>query len=71
MEGICDYRIRGNNTVSRHHADIIDEAGRYKICDCGSTNGTYVDGIRISEDTPLAHGTVIGISTEEFIFYQE
>jgi pSer/pThr/pTyr-binding forkhead associated (FHA) protein len=38
-----------DETVSRHHFDIIQEEGGYLVRDMGSTNGTVVDGARIRE----------------------
>ena len=35
--------------VSRHHAMIQATANGYEITDLGSTNGTYVNGVRISK----------------------
>ena len=46
MEGVTDYQIC-NNAVSRKHADILKEQGRYFIIDLGSTNGTYLNEKRI------------------------
>ncbi len=46
MEDVADYRIY-NNAVSRKHADILKEQGRYYVLDLGSTNGTYLNGKRI------------------------
>ncbi|MCE5237162.1 M48 family metalloprotease [bacterium] len=42
-----------HNSVSRNHARIYVSAGRYYIEDLGSSNGTKVDGIRITGPTPL------------------
>lgn len=36
-------------TVSRRHAEFIDENGSYKVKDVGSLNGTYVNRERIEE----------------------
>ncbi len=33
--------------MSRHHAELTEENGRYYITDCGSSNGVVVDGQRI------------------------
>lgn len=35
--------------VSRHHARIVSRAGGFVLVDLGSTNGTWVDGLRVSE----------------------
>jgi diguanylate cyclase (GGDEF)-like protein len=36
-------------SVSRHHARIVYSGGKYLICDLGSTNGTYVNDIRVEQ----------------------
>lgn len=41
--------------VSRRHAEIGREAGRFYVLDLGSTNGTYVNGRRVSRQI-LADG---------------
>ena len=43
-----DLVIR-DDTVSRHHCEIYLEAGQYLVRDLGSTNGTFVDRVRIRE----------------------
>jgi pilus assembly protein CpaF len=45
---------RGN--VSKRHARVTLEDGRYVLRDLGSTNGTYVNGRRISIPTVIATG---------------
>lgn len=40
-------------TISGHHADIQLERGQLWVIDRKSTNGTYVNGRRISEPTPM------------------
>ena len=40
-------------TISGHHADLQVERGQLWVIDRKSTNGTYVNGRRISEPTPL------------------
>lgn len=36
-------------TVSRRHAEIVVEKDRYLLRDLGSTNGTYVDNVRVEQ----------------------
>ena len=45
--------------VSRRHAQIIFQGGRYVIEDLGSTNGTFVNESRITVPTPLSNGDLI------------
>ncbi len=65
-----DYCISDNNSVSRTHAKIRMRAGKFYICDLGSTNCTYVNGTKLTpnQDQPLNRGDKIKISDEEFEF---
>ncbi|HZT81022.1 MAG TPA: sigma 54-interacting transcriptional regulator, partial [Gemmataceae bacterium] len=60
-------RNRGNTIVlqdkhaSRWHAEILPRDGRWFIADCGTLNGTKVNGQRIHQPTPLADGHEIAI----------
>ena len=47
--------------VSRHHAEVRSAPGGYAIVDLGSSNGTQVNGVRISGPTLLAQGDVVTI----------
>jgi len=42
-----------DNMVSRHHARLDMQANAYVLTDLGSTNGTWVNGRRISTPVPL------------------
>ena len=46
-------------TISGNHADISIENGQLWVTDLNSTNGTYVNGRRISERTPLREEDLI------------
>jgi DNA-binding NtrC family response regulator len=43
-----DLRLT-DDTVSRHHCEIVVRDGTYVVRDLGSTNGTCVDGVRVYE----------------------
>ncbi|MDB5107528.1 MAG: garA 2 [Candidatus Binatus sp.] len=45
--------------VSRRHATIARKIGRYQLTDLGSTNGTYVNGVRVRDTTVLRRGDEI------------
>jgi sigma-B regulation protein RsbU (phosphoserine phosphatase) len=47
--------------VSRHHARIVWRDGEYLVEDVGSSNGTFVNGQRISGPTPLNEGDELQI----------
>ncbi|TSD93640.1 FHA domain-containing protein [Skermania sp. ID1734] len=56
----------GDLLVSRHHAEVRrTDAGRYKIVDLGSHNGTYVNGSRV-ETAELSESDLIGIGHTTF-----
>jgi S1-C subfamily serine protease len=50
--------------VSARHAAIVRRADTFVIQDLGSRNGTFVNGTRITGDTPLHDGDVIGFGTK-------
>jgi uncharacterized protein YkwD len=43
-------------TVSRRHATIERQAGAWRIVDHNSTNGTYVNGVRVNGGAPIKPG---------------
>ena len=47
--------------VSSRHAGIVRHGETFVVRDLGSTNGTFVNGARISGDVVLADGDVIGL----------
>src|SRR2546430_11732123 len=55
----CD--ADGAIAVSSRHAGIVRHGASFVLRDLGSTNGTFVNGARISADVVLADGDVIGL----------
>ncbi|MCL5053353.1 FhaA domain-containing protein [Ferrimicrobium acidiphilum] len=51
--------------VSRRHAEIVVEEGRVTVFDSGSTNGTFVNGVKISRPTELNPGDVVTVGTTD------
>jgi DNA-binding winged helix-turn-helix (wHTH) protein len=51
------------DTVSRRHARILIDQGTARIEDLGSTNGTHVNGARISAVTELTDGCEIALGS--------
>jgi hypothetical protein len=56
-----------DKTVSRHHADIIYENGRYVLYD-HSTNGTWVNGALVAVAQPLRDRDAVKFGKAEFVF---
>ncbi|HLM43569.1 MAG TPA: FHA domain-containing protein, partial [Myxococcaceae bacterium] len=54
QEGTNDL-VLAEGGVSRRHARFFEEGGKVLVEDVGSANGTFVDGERIGEPTPLTH----------------
>jgi pSer/pThr/pTyr-binding forkhead associated (FHA) protein len=55
-------------SVSRRHARIYQEAGRWVVEDLGSMNGVYVNGRRTGRNL-LRDGWRLGIGGSEFVFH--
>jgi serine phosphatase RsbU (regulator of sigma subunit) len=53
---------------SSHHAALIRRGEKYTIADTGSKNGTFVNGIKIQEETELANGDEILVGMTRLIF---
>ncbi len=48
--------------VSRRHAQLTQQGTSYLIEDMGSTNGTYVNGKRVTAPVLLANGDLVGLA---------
>jgi hypothetical protein len=57
-----------DGTVSRNHARLIFHAGKWSLEDVGSSNGSYVNGTRITRATPVMHGDTIRLGDEILSF---
>ncbi|WP_173472067.1 FHA domain-containing protein [Eubacterium ruminantium] len=67
----ADYAIENNTAVSREHCIIERElSGANYILDNNSTNGTYVNGMKLEAGRAqlLTDGTKVRLGDEEFIF---
>jgi hypothetical protein len=54
--------------MSARHFEVVYDAGRCRIRDLGSTNGTFVNGVRIS-DAALRDGDRIDAGTSAFVVH--
>jgi FHA domain len=57
-----------DTTISRRHATISRRLGRFVLTDLGSTNGSYINGRRISRPTALRRGDEIRFGSARFGF---
>ena len=65
----CDIQIMANN-VSRKHARISYGNEEYRIYDLGSTNGIYVNGVKV-ERCILRKHDVLEIGGVKILFIEE
>jgi hypothetical protein len=56
--------------VSRHHCRLTQGPGGYTMEDLGSTNGTFVNGQRLSGPRPLSHGDMVGLGETVTLAYE-
>lgn len=55
-------------SISRFHAVIHRIEDAFYITDTASTNGTYINGVRIDHKTLLVNGDILQLGDKEFIF---
>ena len=61
-----DGSLGGDPELSREHANIKWAGVQLLIEDLGSTNGTFVNGARITEATPIRSGDAISVGASTF-----
>lgn len=55
--------------VSRKHARLMFQGGKYVLEDLGSTNGTFVNGQRLSGPVVLKSGDVVSLGEQIVLMY--
>jgi pSer/pThr/pTyr-binding forkhead associated (FHA) protein len=60
----CDIII-AHSSVSRNHARIVSNAGRWTLIDLDSANGVFVDGARF-RSAEIKHGSLVQIGRVRF-----
>src|SRR3981081_3508577 len=64
----CTVPMR-DRFLSRHHAEIVPDAGQWYVRDCGSVNGTMLNGGRVSGRLLLQGGDRIALGDSEVLFH--
>jgi len=64
----CSFPIK-DRFLSRHHAEITLVSDRWVLKDCGSANGTFVNGERVQREVPLSPGDRITLGDTEVAFH--
>jgi ABC transport system ATP-binding/permease protein len=57
--------------ISRHHARFDRSGPRWTVTDLGSTNGTYVNGRRVTATEPLTIGDVVDLGGSRLVLLDE
>lgn len=63
----CDLVLEPKS-VSRRHAAIVHRSGDYLLKDIGSTRGTYVNGLRLTQPVVLKNGCIIQVGEIQLTF---
>ena len=60
--------VFNDSNVSREHAQLRRSADGWKLLDLGSTNGTKINGVKITEEQLLVNGDELGFCTSSAKF---
>ncbi len=63
----CDLVIP-DDSVSSQHAKLTRREGIWMLTDLGSTNGTMVDGEKVTGDVPIAPGAFVRFGDVQLVF---
>ncbi|HSN68077.1 MAG TPA: FHA domain-containing protein, partial [Thermoanaerobaculia bacterium] len=66
----CTVPIR-DRYLSRRHAEIVPVSGDWILKDCGSANGTYLNGVRVESQKVLSSGDRIRLGDSEIVFQMQ
>jgi pSer/pThr/pTyr-binding forkhead associated (FHA) protein len=64
----ADVRVDDGNVSRRHFELVQEDPTTWVVVDLGSTNGTEVNGRRVSGRKPLTDGDRITIGSTELVF---
>lgn len=64
----CDLQIDDGYTSAQHAMILMDAHGNCAVQDRGSTNGTFVNGVRVNGQAALYHGVTIRIGSTDLRF---
>ena len=59
----CQIALIDDTYVSQLHARVFERSGQVYVEDLGSTNGTYVNGHRVSAPTPMHKGDSLQVGS--------
>lgn len=56
--------------ISRKHSQLVSQGGKYVLTDLGSTNGTFVNGQRLTGQHVLQPGEVISLGEQISLLFE-
>jgi FHA domain/Domain of unknown function (DUF1707) len=65
-EPACDMTL-AHETVSRWHASLERSAGEWLLADLGSTNGTRLNGWRVTTPIPVRAGDMVSFGAVTYV----
>lgn len=67
-QGLVDGVISFNRMIGRSHCRITRQGNQFAIIDLSSTNGTYVNRVRLQPEQPcpIKNGDMIRLANSEF-----
>lgn len=66
----CTIPIK-DRFLSRRHAEIVPEQGVWYVRDCGSVNGTLLNGVKLTQPVALRAGDRIALGDSEVVFHAD
>jgi len=69
-DSTCTLRLKSTK-VSRRHVECVCEGGSVRLRDLGSSNGTIVNGVKITEPVVLQNGDVVRLGGFQLVFQSE
>src|SRR3954453_11374166 len=66
----CTIPIK-DRFLSRRHAEVVHERGSWYVRDCGSVNGTMLNGVKLAETALLHPGDRIALGDSEVVFQSD
>ncbi len=65
-DATTDHPHPNESSMSRSHASIDKVGDNVKVVDSGSTNGTFINGRRITDPTPLSSGDTVQFGAVQY-----
>jgi hypothetical protein len=63
----CDIPLTNDQTISRNHAEIVNTAnGSVSVTDKGSSNGTFLNGTRVTGTVEVTSGDTLVFGAQRF-----